>query len=191
MKSELSASGVLEKEYARECQNCGKPVPSYRRLFCCALCSKRYHDREYKRVMRKGGQTKRFCIVCGVEIGNHRTKFCSNRCKSRYYNKEKAPRSVTCVMCGKVFLTKRYTKTCGPECSANLQRQSINRILRERRKIKPEKKTEKSIQVCLRCDKPFVSEGNRICPICSKINEHLVSGVDYHYYVQPSMAIGL
>jgi Zn finger protein HypA/HybF involved in hydrogenase expression len=40
---------------------------------------------------------------------------------------------------------------------------------------------------CLKCDKSFQSEGDWICPTCTKINSHLCNGVDWHYFVSPAI----
>lgn len=187
-----NARGIADKHYAKACPYCDGPIPVHRRVFCSDLCGKRYAGREYKRKIRGGGQIKK-CVVCGATINSQRTKYCSDKCKRTVFQKPhipKPPREVVCVVCGKVFLTKCAAKTCSPECSKIHRLKTIKQLMKERRKSEAAvfEQPQTKIRYCLKCDKPFLSVGNRICPTCTEENELLCSGVDYHYWVRSGIS---
>ena len=185
---------MKNSDHIRLCENCGEPLPTTRRRFCSDNCSHRHHSREYKRRVASGEKIDKMCVICGAVITTARTKFCSHKCHNRFYYKPKSSklRKKTCVICGQPFMSKGFKKTCSKECYRENVRRNVRRLLKKKRLeeaklVKAEVQPVTITRQCLRCDKPFESTGDWICPICTKINSHLCNGVDWHYFVSPTI----
>lgn len=67
------------------------------------------------------------CLYCGGAYeGDPTSKFCSNKCKSAYRRKIGADNiEKTCVICGKIFTSSKYSKAlcCSRSCGAKYQHQ--------------------------------------------------------------------
>lgn len=188
------AQHVQERQYNRECKYCRTRLPYSKHIFCSRLCAQRWQAREYKR-KATGYYNVRLCVVCGQEIQGSGIKYCSSRCynKANYRPKPiKRQKIKVCVICGTLFTAHGSQKTCSVECQKENNRinarKGMKRLRQSEREIEPMFPEPETItRHCLRCDKPFESTGNRVCPICTKINAYLVGGIDWHYHAQASV----
>lgn len=85
------------------------------------------------------------CKQCKVQISDNK-KYCSDKCKEKY-KYDTTPYIKNCSVCKNVFLGKKGTKTCSPEC-----------------KLKSQKLYKK---VCLVCKNKFNARGNGL--YCSDV----------------------
>jgi len=186
---------IQERRYNRECKYCGGKLPYSKHVFCSRLCAQRWQAREYKR-NATGYYKVKLCVVCGEQITGSGIKYCSSRChnKANYRPKPvKRERVKTCVICGASFVAHGPQKACSVECQKENNRIAARKGAKRLRKREKEEALmfedyfilpDPIIRECLRCDKPFPSYGNHVCPICTKINAYLVGGVDWHYHVK-------
>ncbi len=181
---------LQEKHYKLTCPICGKEIPSHRRLFCSKKCSVIAANRAWKNRGKTGDSQVPLCQMCGTPITGRRAKYCekcrskhvilAQREKRRHYQKRPVnSRVATCVICGKEFETNRKNRiTCSAECS-------YKRQLEVNKKHKQIEKNldsiyvlnnDRQIKTCLKCDRKFISNGNRICPRCTAENENICNG---------------
>lgn len=107
--------------YKTICANCGKEIIRSRNItekeplrFCNSKCASEYRS--------KNNQIQH-CVICGKEFIPNKTnhKCCSRQCKDMYmfYKKER-----TCVVCGKIYHSYTFGKTCSQECNHILRSQN-------------------------------------------------------------------
>ena len=188
------AKHVQERKYNRECKYCGTRLPYSKHIFCSRQCAQRWQAREYKR-KATGYYTPRFCVVCGQEIQGSGIKYCSSRRhnKANYHPKPAKRQKVkVCVICGASFTAHGSQKACSVECQKENNRINARNGMKRQRQFERElepifPKPETITRYCLKCEKPFPSTGNWVCPICTKINAYLVGGVDWHYHVKTAV----
>lgn len=86
-----------------------------------------WHKQHYQEVTAplRENKVSLVCQVCGKEylvdpLCAHKSKFCSNNCKSKARRMSGVDNETrTCVICGKEFVTNKYSrgKTCSKECT--------------------------------------------------------------------------
>ena len=200
MNSQESAVGVLERHYIATCRVCGEPLSKNRRIFCSMKCCKKSTNKNYKFRLRHPRVEPKKCIVCGKTITNHRTKYCSSKCRRRrntdeQWNKREMNRDMkskplktrNCVICGNPFLVTSVTRlTCSPECArkAMYKKQAEYKAKTRDNFVKygDHAEVNTKIRKCLKCDEPFPSTGNYICPRCTTENDYICKGTDIGFY---------
>lgn len=85
----------------------------------------------------------------------------------------------TCRVCKRKFTSKKEEDLCGsPMCVRKIKSRRTDRIynLLYPRLLEDhfEEPKEVIIRECLKCEKPFESSGNRICPKCSDSNKQIM-----------------
>lgn len=143
-KARAAGRHAAGEEVTSVCQACGKEFTytyhNHERIYCSDFCLRNYNARKRYAERRGSDYIPRkpdgyhlICVVCGKDFVSAapRAQYCSSKCNKRahYVTKKvrepKLPVKLTCVFCGKEFLTDtnhRYAKYCSPLCQKHARR---------------------------------------------------------------------